>query len=70
MSGTPDWARELSQEELYREAMDYEENARHDRYDGWGDPDCSYMSQDEIDGEYVEIVRPQYDPIPDEDIPF
>lgn len=30
----PDWARAMSPEEQYREAMDYELNAEYDRWDG------------------------------------
>jgi hypothetical protein len=39
-----DWARPMTDSELYQEAMDYEFGARYDRWDGYGEPD--YYTED------------------------
>jgi hypothetical protein len=78
----PDWAGPVDQA---REAYDYEENARYDRFDGWGDPDNAeeWADQQEYDAltdeerraEEAEVeaerARALYDGYPDEaDVPF
>ena len=52
-----------------RDAFDYEEAARYDRFDGWGDPDPC----DDPDGRIDELPPVQVEPVEpvaDDDVPF
>jgi hypothetical protein len=59
------------EQDPFQEEMDYEINSRHDRWEGWGDPD---PTPDEPDtGDLVQGPPPPaepYDPPGPNDIPF
>ena len=75
----PDWARPMSEADLYREAMDYEENARYDQFDGRDEFDYCGAFADEHDFDDFEDLSDvtEFDDQPpepvvwdDSDIPF
>lgn len=68
----PDWARPMSEAELYREAMDYEENARYDRYDGLREEMADWNGDFEDPSEAQPYTPPYTPPVAahDHEVPF
>lgn len=60
----------------WQEEQDYEINSRHDRWEGWGDPDpCDNPNGEPDPGDSIQGPPPppneqQYDPPGPNDIPF
>lgn len=59
----------------WQEEQDYEINSRHDRWEGWGDPDPSPPGGEPDPGDAIQGPPPppneqEYDPPGPNDIPF